>query len=386
MHNRYPFFQQMWLRCLLVWGIWTVVGLVDAGQSYFLHATTGTPVPLWTCLLLGVSDWYVWAAFTPLIVWMARRWPLAPGAWGFPLFFHLAASLLTSLVVIAVMVPIMETIPYALRKPTEWGELFHLLFAHKLVFYVLIHWMILMVSHGLFYYRKYKAEELQTSQLETKLAQTQLQMLRMQVQPHFLFNTLHAISALLHQDVELADRLLASLGELLRKTLRTPGVQEVPLCQELGFLHSYLEIEQARLGPRLSVQLDIDPETMEAQVPTFLLQPLVENAIRHGIAPRSAPGKVEILSRRENNHLHLEVRDNGKGLPPGPIPPWKEGVGLANTRARLYHLYGSEHHFEMSNAPDSGVVIKMTMPFRKEAKRPGQNGTVHHDHPNSDCG
>jgi signal transduction histidine kinase len=385
MKDRRSVFQQLWLRCLLIFGVWTAIGLVDAGQSYFLRATSNNPTPLVSCLLLGVSDYYVWALFTPLIWWMAERFPLEPGKWHWRLCLHIAASLLTSLAVIAVEVPVMQAIPHALTRPLSDRELFHLLFAHKLVFYVLIHWMILGVSHGLYYYRKYQAGELQASQLETELAHAQLQMLRMQVQPHFLFNTLNAISALLHQDVELADRMLAHLGELLRQTLKNPGGQEVSLGQELDFLHSYLEIEQARLGPRLSVRLDIDPATVDASVPSFLLQPLVENAIRHGVAPRPGTGRVEIRSWREEGRLRLEVSDTGPGLPEEPLKGLKEGVGLSNTRARLHHLYGNAHALELHNGPHGGLAVAVSIPFHPQDQAPTGNGRKPHVDPHPDC-
>jgi two-component system LytT family sensor kinase len=183
--------------------------------------------------------------------------------------------------------------------------------------------------------------------------------LKMQLHPHFLFNTLHAISALMHKDVELADRMIARLGELLRSTLEHVGTQEVALRDELEFIKPYLEIEQARLGPRLTVQLDIDPEAMDANVPNLILQPLVENAIRHGIAPRAGAGHIEIHARRENGRVRLQVCDNGRGL----ATNYTEGVGVGNTRARLRQLYGEEHQFVMCNRPDGGLEVTVALPF-----------------------
>jgi sensor histidine kinase YesM len=183
----------------------------------------------------------------------------------------------------------------------------------------------------------------------------------MQLHPHFLFNTLHAISALMHQDVEVADRMIARLGELLRSALESAGTQEVPLRQELDFIKPYLEIEQARLGARLAVQLEIAPDTMEAQVPNLLLQPLVENAIRHGIAPRNAPGRIAIRARRDKDCLHLQVSDNGLGLSSN----YQEGVGVANTKARLQQLYGAAQRFVMDNGPEGGLVVSVAVPYHE---------------------
>jgi LytS/YehU family sensor histidine kinase len=184
----------------------------------------------------------------------------------------------------------------------------------------------------------------------------------MQLNPHFLFNTLHAISALVHKDVEAADRMIARLSDLLRYALESTDAQEVPLRQELGFLNRYLEIEQTRFGDRLTVRLDIAPETLDALVPNLVLQPLVENAIRHGIEPRAKPGRIDLRARRENGRLKLEVCDNGVGLPSGRIP--EEGVGLSNTRARLQQLYGEGHCFELGDAPGGGLMVSVELPFR----------------------
>ncbi len=225
------------------------------------------------------------------------------------------------------------------------------------------------------YHRRYRERELAASHLETELTQAQLEVLRMQLQPHFLFNTLHAISSLMHRDVELADRMIARLGELLRATLDHAGAAEVSLQSELDFIAPYLEIEQARLGPRLQVRLDIDPETLDAAVPNLLLQPLVENAIRHGIAPQRGPGLIEIVSRRHNGRLQVRVCDTGAGLP--NETPLKEGLGLGNTRARLEHLYGDAHVFRIAPAPSGpGVEVTLELPFREIDTRNSDDGAA----------
>src|SRR5262249_40591374 len=199
--------------------------------------------------------------------------------------------------------------------------------------------------------------ELKASQLEARLAQAQLQALKMQLHPHFLFNTLHAISALMRKDVEEADRMITRLSDLLRLTLENVGAQEATLRQELEILGRYLEIEQRRFGDRLQVKMEIEPETLDARAPNLILQPLVENAIRHGIAPRSAPGLIEIRASRAGDKLELQVRDNGVGLPTDHREPIKEGVGLANTRARLEQLYGAAYRFEVNNFYRCGMIV-----------------------------
>ena len=207
------------------------------------------------------------------------------------------------------------------------------------------------------------AWRLRAARLEARLAEAELEALRARLHPHFLFNTLHAISTLMHRDVEAADRMLADLSDLLRLSLGTHTGQAVPLQQELDVLEHYLKIEQTRFQDRLTVQMTIDPATLDAQVPSLILQPLVENAIRHGIAPRAGAGRVEILARCDHRRLHLEVRDDGCGLPPAEHGRPQEGPGLANTRARLRQLYGAAQRFELAPAPGGGAVASLEIPF-----------------------
>jgi LytS/YehU family sensor histidine kinase len=193
-----------------------------------------------------------------------------------------------------------------------------------------------------------------------------LQALKMQLHPHFLFNALHSISALVHSDPDAADKMIARLGDFLRLTLDTAAAQEVPLRQEIEFLNCYLEIERIRFRDRLTTSLDVDPQALECRVPNLVLQPIVENAIRHGVAPRSAPGRVEVHAERRGGALRLQVRDNGRGLPADGVCATKGGgVGLSNTRARLQQLYGGAFVFEIENDPAGGVVVTLEIPFRE---------------------
>jgi LytS/YehU family sensor histidine kinase len=185
----------------------------------------------------------------------------------------------------------------------------------------------------------------------------------MQLNPHFLFNSLHSVSALMHRDVELADRMLTQLGDLLRAALANSNTQEVPLRQELDFLLRYLEIEQTRFGDRLAVTMEIAPETLDAWVPNLILQPLVENAIRHGIEPHAKPGRIELRAHRQDGVLALEVCDTGPGLRGAPAT---EGIGLSNTRARLRELYGAAHHFQLQDGSDGGLRVRLSIPFRRQ--------------------
>ncbi|HSE37611.1 MAG TPA: histidine kinase, partial [Blastocatellia bacterium] len=232
---------------------------------------------------------------------------------------------------------------------------------------VMLYWLILLISYSFNYQRRYREGEVRATRLEAQLAQAQLQALKMQLHPHFLFNTLHSISALVHKNVDAADKMIARLGDFLRLTLENSGAQEVSLQEELEFLKCYLEIERIRFQDRLTVQMDIEPQALGATLPNLILQPIVENAIRHGISTRTCPGRIEIEARRLNGTLQVQVTDNGPGLPSdsntGSIV--KAGVGLANTQARLKQLYGDQHRLDLSNAAGGGLTVILEIPFQE---------------------
>ena len=228
------------------------------------------------------------------------------------------------------------------------------------------------LAHALAYRRESEARALDAAHLETRLVEAQLQALQRQLHPHFLFNTLNTISGLMRINVNAADLMIDRLGDLLRMTLDTSGIQQVPLKQELDVLQKYLEIEQTRFDSRLSVAMHIEFEALDALVPNLLLQPLVENAIRHGIAPHSRPGWIAIHAAREGARLQIEIRDSGNGLPPERLTALNRGVGLGNTRARLAHLYPSAHQFAFSNL-DDGFSVTVSIPFEVDP----QVGRIH---------
>ena len=225
------------------------------------------------------------------------------------------------------------------------------------------YWILVLGLLGWHYYKAYRERERQADALATELVQARLQALRMQINPHFLFNTLNTISALIHENPDAADRMVVRLSELLRRTLERGDVQEVPLREELEFLKSYLEIEQVRFADRLTVTFNIEPAAEELLVPHLMLQPLVENALRHGVLPREEPGRVEISAQVVDGHqLQLKVRDNGNGLSAASDRPAREGIGLQNIRSRLMQLYGDAQRFELGNAPGGGVEARVRIP------------------------
>ena len=224
--------------------------------------------------------------------------------------------------------------------------------------------LLVGVAHAVKYAQTVRERELKHSQLETQLAQAQLHALKMQLHPHFLFNTLHAISTLVHSNPDRAELMIASLSEMLRTTLSKHDAQEVMLQEELSVLEPYLDIERTRFGERLRVTLDVEPEALGATVPHLLLQPLVENAIRHGIAPRPEGGEIAIRARVRGSTLELVVEDDGVGMPPEPRTG---GVGLGNTRMRLHRLYGDRHALRIDSTPGDGTRVTILLPLRAGA-------------------
>jgi sensor histidine kinase YesM len=226
------------------------------------------------------------------------------------------------------------------------------------------YWYILLITQAIGYYAKYRERELQSSQLEAQLAHAQLEVLKIQLEPHFLFNTLNSIAALARNDGPAAENMTLQLADLLRFSLDAMGVHEVPLSRELTVLQKYIDIQQTRFQDRLQVEMDISGSTLSALVPNMILQPLVENAIRHGIGPRRTPGQIRISTRHVFDELWMEISDNGLGLTRfgGEVPP--EGVGLRNTRARLQQLFNHDHRLMLEDAPGGGCIVRIHIPFR----------------------
>jgi sensor histidine kinase YesM len=318
-----------------------------------------------------LTVWYPIALLAPGCLWLASRFQFERDRRLPTLAIHLGINLAFHVCLTLISLPLSQLIWGEPIFSARFLQNLHQRLIGRLPIDVILYWTIVGAGYAFEYYRRFREQQLQAArlellatQLETQLAQAQLHALKMQLHPHFLFNTLHAISALMDDDVKGARRMIARLSELLRLTLENAGRQEVSLLQELDALERYLEIEQIRFQDRLTVQLAVAPETLDASVPNLVLQPLVENSIRHGIAPRSSAGRIEIRAERRDGMIELQVIDDGPGLQSG-AEEFNEGIGLANTRARLRRLYGDEHRIEIKDADGGGLAVKLSIPFRQ---------------------
>ena len=365
--------RRRWAKLSLSAGGWTLLGLFFSSQTYLTLSHTKFPITWAQAFVWGMLSACLIAIPTPLVFWLSRRFPFGRRSWWRSLLIHLPASVVFSIVLSLLSIVTDRLLGWLLGKQFAFIQLREVSPQDYALFQfegnILIYMVIAGIGHAYDYYRKYQERELKTSQLEVQLAQAQLQALKMQLHPHFLFNTLNAIWVLMAKDVEAARQMLVRLSDLLRLTLENSGMQEVSLKQELDFLDRYLGIEQIRFRDRLKVKLDIEPDTLDAQVPNLILQPLVENAIRHGIAPRAAPGQIEIHARRENGMLYMQVRDDGPGL--DNQTAFREGVGLTNTKARLLRMYGSSYRFDLRNAAEGGLMVTVAVPFHIESESHG---------------
>jgi signal transduction histidine kinase len=356
----------------LIFGVWTLLGVLIAGEVVVVYRLSGREFPVGEALIWYLAWTYTWALFTPVILWLRRRFPFQSGRWLSTLALHIVASLLIAWIgALAfnlagqVLGQIEGGMAVLLRESLE-------MFVAFLHFDPLFYWIIIGLAYLLEHYQTSRARELRASQLETQLAEARLQALESQLHPHFLFNALNTIAVLVRTERSAqAVRVVTGLGELLRRALDGAGAQVVPLKQEIEFIRRYLEIEQIRFGERLQVELHIEPSAQDAQVPYLILQPLVENAIQHGIASRTGAGKLRIDASRDDGRLRLSVRDDGPGLSEEAEGTPGNGVGLSTTKERLERLYGDDHSFVIENAADGGVIASLDLPFSLAADELG---------------
>jgi two-component sensor histidine kinase len=327
----------------------------------------------------GGSFWALWLLFLPAVAWLSFRFPIERKR----LFRNVALHLLACLLVVGAnraafrVVPRLSPSPqrseapgrspdsktHRLGPPAALGVFVGL----RAALDVLVYWSLVGVCQAITNSRGSQERERRAVELEARLTSAKLQALRMQINPHFLFNTLNSIATLVYVNPRAADEMLGDLSELLRRSLDSMEEQEIPLAQELEFIGAYLSIEQKRFGERLRLERSVPDELMKALVPALILQPLVENAIRHGIEPRRGPGLISIEAKLEDKHLHLIVRDNGRGLPGADRnSSVRRGIGLANTQARLQGLYGQDQSFSFGRAEPQGCRVDIHLPFHLE--------------------
>ncbi|HKS27923.1 MAG TPA: histidine kinase [Pyrinomonadaceae bacterium] len=362
-----------WLKWVALSGFWTFIAFLYGNQTYFFMRAEGMHHSWWRIILWQLLVWNTWTALTPLILWAGRRFPIERARWKRGVLMHLPIFAVVSSLNITTF-----TALYISMRPFDVYQNVTTPFSHqyfekmmaRFPLDFLIYSAILGIGYALDYYDKYRERETRAAQLEAQLAQAQLETLKMQLQPHFLFNTLHAISTLVRDEkTRAAVSMIAGLSGLLRHSLENIGRQEVSLREELEFLELYLDIQQMRFSDRLKVEMEIEPATLDAAVPNLILQPLVENAIRHGISPRVAGGQIQLSTRNENGILEIKVTDDGQGLKREWRVEDSRGIGLANTKARLEQLYGAEHRFSIRNREGGGVEAMLAFPFR-----PAENG------------
>jgi two-component system, LytTR family, sensor kinase len=345
----------------LVFGFWTLLAFSYATSTVISAIGEGQPVSWSRALGWNLFDFYLWMLLTPLVAWLGRHG--SGHGWRRFWALHLPCSLAVALAqTLAMLLGYWWLYGPRPGGPSDIGNFLRDEFAYQLHMGWLIYWVMLIVLHGLESQRRLRDERLRNAQLETQLIQSQLQTLRMQLQPHFLFNTLNAISALALADPLQARLMIARLSDFLRLTLEERHAQQVPLARELELLRCYLGIQQVRFQDRLVTHLDVAEDTVRASVPSMILQPLVENALRHGLLAKPERGSLHVVTRRDGDELHLLVDDDGLGLPPdGP----QEGLGLGNTRARLDMLFGAAARLELRRKDDGGTRVELRFPFRE---------------------
>jgi two-component system, LytTR family, sensor kinase len=369
------------IRSPLLWlvsfGIWAFVSTAATTTIYEMYRLADRASSLRTIAGMEFSSILTYAPLTPFAFAFAMKYPVQRGNWIRRSLLHLLAGITFTMGHVAAK----AATPYGYYDPAyhEWtsaiwnshlGRFRDPWMVAKNLFLVNVvddisgaYLPIIIMAHAKSYYRTLRAREVHASELEGQLAKARLQTLKTQLQPHFLFNTLHSISALMLTDVIAADRMMTSLSDLLRMSLEKNATQVVTLSREMEFLNVYLDIEKTRFEERLRVVVEIAPECLDAQVPHLLLQPVVENAVRHGVSRRSTPGEIRIGAGHEGGQLHLWVRDDGPGFPNASDKKSPGGRGLQLTRERLFAMYGSEQTCEIGNSPSGGGEVHLRMPF-----------------------
>jgi two-component system, LytTR family, sensor kinase len=343
----------------------TVLGVLTALQAYNYVALVNEQKQAFAPILaLNLTYWYSWGLLIPGVIWMARRYRFERHTWRRAALVHVGGVAVCTFLHVLMATSARGVILATMTERSfDWWPYFRERFFLNFDWEMMTYWAVVAFINAVDYQSESRERELAAAQLQTQLAEAQLEALQRQLHPHFLFNTLNTISALMHRDVNAADEMLVQLSDLLRLTLDRVGTQQVSLKDEVDFLRKYLEIEQTRFGDRLQVDIDVDPEVLDAPVPNLILQPLVENALRHGVGPRVGVGRVDVTARHIDGNLMLTVRDNGVGLSPDKLNALHSGVGLSNTRSRLENLYASRHRFDFETPPGGGLLVTIVIPL-----------------------
>ncbi len=352
----------------IVLAVWAAYALVAWARQDLGFVVEGRHAPFWYALAMQLPVACYWAAFTPLIIWMGRRFPIRRPGWIRHAAIHVPVSLAIVFcldLVFAAYLPLLATVP---TPPLHTMPLFREaenLFTYWVMEDLVVYWVIVAVTHALDAGARARFRETHESQLESQLAQAELQALKMQIHPHFLFNALHTVGTLVRTgESSRAVQVLGRLGDLLRRMLEGVATQEVPLREELEFARNYLAVEEARFPDRLRVTWAVDPALLEASVPHLVLQPLLENAIRHGIATSATAGAVTVEALLRGAMLHLTVYDDGPGVEARSQTPDGWGVGLANIQGRLARLYGDRAGLDVANRERGGASAHVFLPYR----------------------
>jgi signal transduction histidine kinase len=363
---------------------WSVMGLFMFSQGLAQKILSHDPHPWWQHLTSWMVGVWLWFALTPALLWLGRRFPLDRRPYWRSIAVHLPISIVFSFADLALEAMILRRLRVFPDIMSSYPAT--LLFLLVIGFHqgVLTYWSVLGVQYAYGWYRRYEERrqealrlQLHSSQLESQLVQAHLSALKMQLHPHFLFNTLNTIMVLVRQQKgREAEEMLARLSDLLRCVLEDVQAQEVPLTRELQYLQLYLSIEQVRFQDRLRVDVAADPEVLDAALPHMALQPIVENAIRHGIGRRSTAGSISITARRVDETVQIKIQDDGPGLALASSNGGNRGIGLANTRARLRELYGDAAGLTVQNAEQGGVVATMVLPFHVVMEPHASNGSA----------
>lgn len=358
--------RSVWMVWLASYAIWIFIAFMTGFSMYRLNLLFWKmPGGFWDSLKVPLVNGLIFATLSPVVLLLALRFPIDRTNWRSRVLFYVGGAIIFTVIHVTTRMLVYPVIDSMTKQPFPVGwSLFWRLFLYNMPDDCFSEFLsVAIIAHMIWYYQESRSRELRASQLETRLAQAQLRALKSQLQPHFLFNTLHSVSALMLTNVQAADAMLARLSDLLRLSLENNSVQETTLNREMQFVEGYLEIEKMRFGDRLQVRCELKPETLDANVPHLLLQPLVENAIRHGACRSVSGGEVWITATRENDDLIIEVGDNGPGFSPNPEWKAKHGLGLHATRERLQVFYGARQRLEIQSAPGHGTTVRVRLPF-----------------------